>query len=56
MHGLTGEESERTDIKWAHLDIAGSMEALAEGPYQLKGMTGRSVRTVVEYVRELSAK
>ncbi|TFK21630.1 leucine aminopeptidase [Coprinopsis marcescibilis] len=41
-------------IKWAHLDIAGSMEATRPSPYQEKGMTGRPVRALVEYVRRLT--
>ncbi|KAF5341259.1 hypothetical protein D9611_005985 [Ephemerocybe angulata] len=35
---------EEGEIKWAHLDIAGSMEATRPGAYQEKGMTGRPVR------------
>lgn len=31
-------------MKWAHLDIAGSMEATRAGAYQGVGMTGRPVR------------
>jgi hypothetical protein len=32
--------------RWAHIDIAGSMEAETDGPYQRKGMTGRPTRCV----------
>ncbi|KAF8195057.1 leucine aminopeptidase [Pholiota molesta] len=31
-------------MKWAHVDIAGTMEATRPTPYQEKGMTGRPVR------------
>lgn len=41
VNGLEGDEP---SIKWAHLDIAGSMEATRPSPYQEKGMTGRPVR------------
>lgn len=30
VHGLTGEEKDKTDIKWAHLDIAGTMDVSLE--------------------------
>ena len=33
-------------MKWAHLDIAGTMDATRPSPYQEKGMTGRPVRFV----------
>ncbi|KAF9557931.1 leucine aminopeptidase [Agrocybe pediades] len=42
------------NMKWAHVDIAGSMEATRASPYQAIGMTGRPVRALVEYVRRLS--
>ena len=37
-----GEEEPR--VRWAHIDIAGSMEASGSGAYQEKGMTGRPTR------------
>jgi aminopeptidase len=41
-------------VRWAHIDIAGSMEATRDLPYQNKGMTGRPVRALVEFTRQLS--
>jgi len=41
-------------LKWAHIDIAGAMEATRPSPYQEKGMTGRPVRALVEYTRRLA--
>ncbi|XP_071477827.1 cytosol aminopeptidase-like [Diadema antillarum] len=38
------------DHSWAHLDIAGVMQNKDEVPYLGKGMTGRPVRTLVEFV------
>ncbi|KAG2022409.1 leucine aminopeptidase [Coprinopsis cinerea AmutBmut pab1-1] len=53
VNGLEPKEGEPT-IKWAHLDIAGSMEATRPSPYQDKGMTGRPVRALVEFTRRLA--
>ncbi|CAA7265101.1 unnamed protein product [Cyclocybe aegerita] len=52
--GSEGKDGEDPTMKWAHIDIAGSMEATRPTPYQEKGMTGRPVRALVEYVRRLS--
>ncbi|XP_063963315.1 cytosol aminopeptidase-like [Lytechinus pictus] len=38
------------DIKWAHLDIAGVMQNKDEIPYLGKGMSGRPVRTLIDFV------
>ena len=37
--------------EWAHLDIAGVMHASATDGHDVKGMTGRPVRTLLEYVQ-----
>ncbi|KAL4268541.1 peptidase M17 family protein [Pleurotus pulmonarius] len=42
-------------LKWAHIDIAGTMDATRETPYGSKGMTGRPVRALIEYVRQLTS-
>ncbi|PPR06255.1 hypothetical protein CVT24_000927 [Panaeolus cyanescens] len=42
--GIEPKEGEGPAMKWAHIDIAGSMEATRPTPYQEKGMTGRPVR------------
>ncbi|KAA1472837.1 leucine aminopeptidase [Dentipellis sp. KUC8613] len=39
----TGEDGELA-LRWAHIDIAGTMEATRPTPYLEKGMTGRPVR------------
>ena len=31
-------------VRWAHIDMAGTMEATRKGPYQETGMTGRPTR------------
>jgi len=41
---------------WAHIDIAGVMEDDGEIPYLKKGMTGRPMRTMVEFVEALGGK
>ncbi|KAH9956886.1 cytosol aminopeptidase family, catalytic domain-containing protein [Russula dissimulans] len=38
-------------LRWAHIDIAGTMEATRPTPYLEKGMTGRPVRALVEWVK-----
>ena len=45
--GVDGEEGEEPAVRWAHVDIAGTMEATRKGPYQELGMTGRGTRCVV---------
>ncbi|KAF9225161.1 hypothetical protein BS17DRAFT_778229 [Gyrodon lividus] len=45
---------EQPAVRWAHVDIAGTMEFTRPIPYQEKGMTGRPVRALVEFVRRLS--
>ncbi|KAF8886432.1 leucine aminopeptidase [Gymnopilus junonius] len=52
--GCEGKDGQEPTLKWAHIDIAGSMEATRPSPYQEKGMTGRPVRALVEYVRRLT--
>lgn len=45
-----------THQNWLHLDIAGTMENKDEVPYLAKGMAGRPMRTLVEFVNEVFAK
>ncbi|KAF8167170.1 leucine aminopeptidase [Crassisporium funariophilum] len=52
--GIEAKEGEEPALRWAHIDIAGSMEATRTSPYQETGMTGRPVRALVEYVRRLT--
>ncbi|XP_071793607.1 cytosol aminopeptidase-like [Asterias amurensis] len=39
---------------WAHLDIAGVMENTDEIPYLGRGMTGRPLRTIVEFAERMA--
>ncbi|GAA5829138.1 hypothetical protein JCM5353_005299 [Sporobolomyces roseus] len=51
---VDGSDNENQEglIRWAHIDIAGTMDlAKGDGGYNLAGMTGRPVRTLVEFVR-----
>ncbi|PCH33010.1 hypothetical protein WOLCODRAFT_147118 [Wolfiporia cocos MD-104 SS10] len=38
-------------VRWAHLDIAGTMEATRPTPYQETGLTGRPTRALLEFIR-----
>ncbi|KAI0713970.1 cytosol aminopeptidase family, catalytic domain-containing protein [Earliella scabrosa] len=49
-----GEDAPK--IRWAHVDIAGSMEATASSAYQEVGMTGRPTRALIEYLRRAAAQ
>ncbi|KAI0742211.1 leucine aminopeptidase [Daedaleopsis nitida] len=40
-------------VRWAHIDIAGSMEASRSSAYQEAGMTGRPTRALIEFVKGL---
>ncbi|KAJ2832884.1 hypothetical protein FBU31_002003 [Coemansia sp. 'formosensis'] len=40
--------------RWAHLDIAGPMEASTEEGYHHKGMSGRPTRMLIELAKQLS--
>ncbi|KAG6853179.1 hypothetical protein C0991_006319 [Blastosporella zonata] len=53
-HGIEAEDGQEPTLKWAHIDIAGSMEATRATPYLETGMTGRPVRALVEFVRNIS--
>ncbi|PFH47788.1 hypothetical protein AMATHDRAFT_66919 [Amanita thiersii Skay4041] len=52
--GIEPKNGGEPTLKWAHIDIAGTMEATRPLPYLEKGMTGRPVRGLAEYVRGLS--
>ncbi|KAH7107948.1 peptidase M17, leucyl aminopeptidase [Auriculariales sp. MPI-PUGE-AT-0066] len=41
--------------RWAHIDIAGSMEATKDSAYQRRGMTGRPTRALLEFARRSAA-
>ncbi|KAH9913521.1 leucine aminopeptidase [Fomitopsis serialis] len=50
------ESSEESDsepgVRWAHLDIAGTMESARGNDYQGKGLTGRPTRALIELVKQ----
>jgi len=44
-------------LRWAHVDIAGTMETTtATPPYLEKGMTGRPVRALIEWAKRLTER
>ncbi|KDQ49592.1 hypothetical protein JAAARDRAFT_42702 [Jaapia argillacea MUCL 33604] len=54
VEGIEAKDGGEAPLRWAHLDIAGSMEATRPTPYQEKGMTGRPTRALIEFVRRSS--
>ncbi|KAI0665071.1 cytosol aminopeptidase family, catalytic domain-containing protein [Cubamyces menziesii] len=46
--------ADEPSVRWAHLDIAGSMEASRSYAYQEVGMTGRPTRALIEFARRMS--
>jgi len=54
VDGIEDKDGEAAPVKWAHIDIAGSMEFTRPTPYCEKGMSGRPVRALVEFARRLS--
>ncbi|KAJ6541634.1 cytosol aminopeptidase family, catalytic domain-containing protein [Mycena capillaripes] len=53
VHGLEPTDG-AAPLAWAHIDIAGTMEATRPKPYLGLGMTGSSVRGLIEYARRLA--
>ncbi|PWN49111.1 hypothetical protein IE53DRAFT_318209 [Violaceomyces palustris] len=53
--GLEDPRGEKPKVRYSHLDIAGSMEATGTtaNDYQPKGLTGRPVRSLIEFARRL---
>ncbi|KAL4403162.1 metalloaminopeptidase [Malassezia pachydermatis] len=57
VHGLGDRtKGEAPSVRYAHIDIAGSMEAAVNtlNDYQGKGLTGRPVRALIEFARRLA--
>ncbi|MBW0512178.1 hypothetical protein O181_051893 [Austropuccinia psidii MF-1] len=50
-----GTHPPQDTIAYAHLDIAGAMECTIPDAYNPKGLTGRPVRALIEYVRQQAA-
>lgn len=55
VEGIEPADDAPPPVRWAHLDIAGTMEATRIAPYQELGMTGRGTRALIEFVRRTSA-
>ncbi|OSX68126.1 hypothetical protein POSPLADRAFT_1052257 [Postia placenta MAD-698-R-SB12] len=45
------EDGATAAVRWAHLDIAGTMETTRGYAYQDKGLTGRPTRALIEFVK-----
>jgi aminopeptidase len=57
VHGIEPKAGEdEAPLRWAHIDIAGTSDATLSTPYLEKGMTGRPVRALVEWVRRLGVR
>ncbi|KAF8587050.1 leucine aminopeptidase [Ramaria rubella] len=54
VDGIEAKDGEEAPLRWAHIDIAGAMEATRSGPYTPVGMTGRPTRALVEFARRLT--
>ncbi|CAE6445284.1 unnamed protein product [Rhizoctonia solani] len=55
VKGIASEDDEgEAAVRWAHVDMAGTMDTPRGDAYQEKGMTGRPVRAFVEFARRLS--
>ncbi|ELU40836.1 leucine aminopeptidase [Rhizoctonia solani AG-1 IA] len=55
VKGIASEDDQgEAAVRWAHVDIAGTMDTPRGDAYQEKGMTGRPVRAFVEFARRLS--
>ena len=46
VDGIEAKDGCEAPLRWAHIDIAGSMEFTRPSPYCEKGMSGRPVRWV----------
>ncbi|KIM82242.1 hypothetical protein PILCRDRAFT_8066 [Piloderma croceum F 1598] len=56
VEGIEAEDGQEARLRWAHIDMAGTMEATRPTPYLEKGMTGRPVRALVEFTNRLSSR
>jgi len=54
VDGIEAKDGCEPPLRWAHIDIAGVMESTRPYSYGEKGMSGRPVRALVEFVRRLS--
>ncbi|XP_006461537.1 hypothetical protein AGABI2DRAFT_118415 [Agaricus bisporus var. bisporus H97] len=51
--GCEPRDGKPATLKWAHIDMAGAKEVSRAGPYYEKGITGRPVRALIAYARDL---
>ncbi|KAG1868325.1 peptidase M17, leucyl aminopeptidase [Suillus subalutaceus] len=56
VDSIEAKDEQEPSVRWAHLDIAATMEFTRSTPYQEKGMTGCRVHALVEFVRRLSSQ
>jgi aminopeptidase len=56
VDGIEAKDGKEAPLQWAHIDIAGTMEATRPGAYQEKALTGRPTRALVEFARNLVSK
>jgi len=54
VNGVEPTDDGEPTLAWAHVDIAGTMEATRPTPYLGRGMTGSSVRGLIEYAKRLA--
>ncbi|KAA1129164.1 hypothetical protein PGTUg99_032295 [Puccinia graminis f. sp. tritici] len=50
-----GSDQAQDTVEYAHIDIAGAMECTLPDPCNPKGLTGRPVRALIEYIRQQAA-
>ncbi|KAH9948312.1 cytosol aminopeptidase family, catalytic domain-containing protein [Amylocystis lapponica] len=57
VHGVEpANDGEECAVRWAHLDIGGTVESTRRTAYQEEGITGRPTRALIEFVRGLGAR
>jgi len=56
VEGIEAKDGKEAPLRWAHIDIAGTMEATRPTPYMEKGMTGRPVRALIEFAKQLASQ
>ena len=44
VDGIEEKDGKPAPLRWAHIDIAGTMDVTRPSPYQFKDMTGRPTR------------
>ncbi|OLY84562.1 Cytosol aminopeptidase [Smittium mucronatum] len=55
--GTTNKQDSEKEpkFKWAHMDIAGSSETSSNSGHQVRGMSGRPTRTLIEFLESVSS-